>query len=130
MNPTVIDMTRYKMPEHVRVGVKFYDLLATISKAELHAFLMLLYSHPDATNTVTYVATVMNRSDQNRFYSGTKGLIFRKLVIRLKENVYLLNPDYFVPPRAFYEKAVLTWKAHDLSNVSQSKSGSLYDRDK
>ncbi len=62
-----------------------------------------------STNTVTIRLKDFNKAEKERIKTGTRKLIDRGLLFRIKREYYMVSPWFFVPQRIDQPEALLRW---------------------
>lgn len=101
----LIGKVDYRSPDSID-GRKAYT---QSTKSELFVLELVDKYMCTSTNTVTIRLKEFNKSEKDRIKTGTRKLIDRGLLFRIKREYYMVSPWFFVPQRTDQPEALLRW---------------------
>jgi len=98
-----------------RAGLNYTKELLEMNSSESFLFGTLMDNRivPDPTkpmlksNKAILSNKLLNKAEQKKVYEGYKKLARKRLVIRIKRGLYLINPEFLIPADSLFESELI-----------------------
>ncbi len=95
------------------------------TKSELFVLELVDERMCKSSNRITILMKGFNKSEKERIKTGTRKLIQRGLLIRIKKEHYMVSPWFFVPQRTDQSEALHQWNKHKAARILLLQSSSV-----